>query len=147
MPATKAEAVELLNQFALLLELKNENVFKIRAFSNAARILEGHPSDLKTLIETGELEKIKGIGSGSISHILRELYKTGKSKDFASLKKNFPATLFDLFRIPGLGAKRIKLLYEELHVKSLGELEYACKENRLLDLDGFGAKSQEIGRA
>lgn len=143
MPATKAEAVELLNQFALLLELKNENVFKIRAFSNAARILEGHPSDLKTLIETGELEKIKGIGSGSISHILRELYKTGKSKDFTRLKKNFPETLFDLFRIPGLGAKRIKLLYEELHIKSVGELEYACKENRLLDLDGFGAKSQE----
>ncbi len=139
----KTRAIEILEEIATLLELKNENVFKVRAFANGARILEGSPHDLEHLIKTGELETLKGIGKGSISHILHEFYEKGKSKDYESLKKGFPETLFDLFKIPGLGAKRIKALYEELDIKSVGELEYACKENRLLDLDGFGLKSQE----
>ena len=139
----KAQAVEILEEISLLLELKGENIFKVRAFSNAARILEGNPSDLKVLIETGELEKLKGIGKGAISKILHDLYEKGKSADYAELRKGFPESLFELFRIPGLGAKRIKVLYDELDIKSLGELEYACKENRLLDFEGFGAKSQE----
>lgn len=139
----KDEVVEILEQFSTLLELRNENVFKIRAFQNAARILEGQSSDLAALLETGELEKLKGIGKGHIASIVRELFEKGKSRDFEALKRGFPATLFELFRIPGLGAKRIKVLYEKLGVKSVGELEYACQENRLLDLEGFGEKSQE----
>ncbi len=138
----KSQAIEILREIAILLELKNENVFKIRAFENAARVLEGTPSDLKTLIETKELENLKGIGE-HISKIIHDLYEKEKSVDYEKLRKGFPDSLFELFRIPGLGAKRIKVLYEKLHVKSVGELEYACKENRLLDLDGFGAKSQE----
>ncbi len=138
----KTHVIEILREIGVLLELKNENVFKIRAFENAARVLEGNPSDLKTLIETKELENLKGIGV-HISKIIHDLYEKGKSPDYEKLRKGFPESLFELFRIPGLGAKRIKILYEKLHVKSVGELEYACKENRLLDLDGFGAKSQE----
>lgn len=124
------------------MELKDENVFKVRAFSNAARMLESEPRDLKALVETGELEKIKGIGKGHIAQIIHDLYEKGKSKDYNDLRKHFPETLFELFRVPGLGAKRVKVLYEELHIKSLGELEYACKENRLLGLEGFGEKTQ-----
>lgn len=139
----KAKAVEILEEISLLLELKGENVFKVRAFSNGARVLEGQPGDLKTLIETGELEKLKGIGKGSISKILHDLYEKGESGDYEDLRKGFPESLFELFRIPGLGAKRIKVLYDELHIRSAGELEYACKENRLLALDGFGQKMQE----
>lgn len=138
----KSQVIEILREIAVLLELKNENVFKIRAFENAARVLEGNPSDLKTLIETKELENLKGIGA-HISKIIHDLYEKRKSADYEKLRKGFPDSLFELFRIPGLGAKRIKVLYEKLHIKSVGELEYACKENRLLDLDGFGAKSQE----
>ena len=142
MPIDKTKAVEILEEISLLLELKGENVFKVRAFSNAARVLEGQPGDLQTLIETGELEKLKGIGKGSISKILHDLYEKGKSRDYEELRKGFPESLFELFRIPGLGAKRIKVLYDQLHIRSAGELEYACKENRLLDLEGFGEKTQ-----
>ncbi|HXV28239.1 MAG TPA: PHP domain-containing protein, partial [bacterium] len=138
----KNEVIEILREIAVLLELKNENVFKIRAYENAARVLEGNPSDLKTLIETKEIDNLKGIGE-HISKIIHGLHAQGKSADYQKLRKGFPESLFELFRIPGLGAKRIKALYEKLHIKSVGELEYACKENRLLDLDGFGAKSQE----
>lgn len=139
----RAKAVEILEEISLILELKGENVFKVRAFSNAARVLEGQSSDLKALIETGELEKLKGIGKGSISKILHALYEKGKSADYEDLRKGFPESLFELFRIPGLGAKRVKQLYEQLHIQSPGELEYACRENRLLDLEGFGRKMQE----
>ncbi|MBI3316884.1 MAG: DNA polymerase/3'-5' exonuclease PolX [Candidatus Omnitrophica bacterium] len=125
------------------MELKNENIFKVRAFENAARVLEGDPRDLAALVPTGELEKLKGIGAGHIARILRELYEKGKSKDWEELRKSFPQTLFELFRIPGLGPKKVKVLYEKLGIQSLGELEYACQENRLMDLDGFGTKSQQ----
>ena len=139
----KAQVIDTLERIALLLELRNANVFKIRAFENAGRILEGHPSDLKTLIETNELETLKGIGKGHIAEIVRELFAKGKSADYEELKKGFPDSLFELFKIRGLGAKRIKALYEKLGIKSAGELEYACRENRLLKLEGFGPKSQE----
>src|SRR5438132_37864 len=125
----KKKASAILEEISLLLELKGENIFKIRAFSNAARILEGQSLDLKTLIETGELEKLKGIGKGHISKILHDFYEKGKSADYEDLRKGFPESLFELFRIPGLGAKRIKQLYDKLHIQSAGELEYACKEN------------------
>jgi DNA polymerase (family X) len=77
----KNQVAEILEEIAVLLELKGENVFKIRAFENAARILAGHPRDLGTLIETGELETLKGIGKGHIAQIVRELYAKGKSQD------------------------------------------------------------------
>jgi len=118
------------------------NVFKIRAFQNGARVLESQSENLRSLIKSGELEKLKGIGKG-ISSIVHDLWDHGVSEEHQELRSQFPETLFNLFKIPGLGAKRIKVLYQELEVKSLGELEYACHENRLLDLDGFGVKMQE----
>ena len=138
----KDQVVKILEEIAVLLELKNENVFKIRAFENAARVLEGTPHDLHSLIDNGELEKLKGIGKG-ISKIVRDLYDTGQSPDFEDLRKGIPDSLFELFRIPGLGAKRIKVLYEKLKIKSLEDLKKACEAKKLEKLEGFGAKTQE----
>ncbi|MBI3306984.1 MAG: DNA polymerase/3'-5' exonuclease PolX, partial [Candidatus Omnitrophica bacterium] len=143
MKMEKEDVIQILEQISALMEMKGENIFKIRAFANAARILEGQPSDLKSLIESGSLEKLKGIGAGHISRIIHELYEKGKSKDYDEIRKGFPPGLFDLLRIPGLGPKKVKVLYEKLGLKTIGELEYACKENRLMDLEGFGAKTQE----
>ncbi len=142
IPVEKEQAIRILEEIAVLLELKDANVFKIRAFQNAASVLEGAPQDLHTLIETGELEKLKGIGKG-ISKVLRDLYETGHSPDHEDLRKGIPATLFELFRIPGLGAKRVKVLYEKLKIKSLEDLKKACETKKLETLDGFGAKIQE----
>ncbi|MBI4115363.1 MAG: DNA polymerase/3'-5' exonuclease PolX [Candidatus Omnitrophica bacterium] len=138
----KEIVVQILEEIGTLLELKDENPFKIRAYHNAARVLEGQPEDLKTLIETGKLEELKGIGSG-ISETVHELFQKGKSKYHEELRKSFPEGLFEILQIQGLGPKRVKILYKQLGIKSVGELEYACKENRLLDLEGFGAKTQE----
>lgn len=140
--ADKSQAVRVLEEMAVLLELKDANVFKIRAFQNAARALESDPRDLAALVRGDELEKIKGIGKG-ISAVLRELFEKGKSAEHAALRKDFPDSLFELFRIPGLGAKRIKAIYGKLGVSSIDVLEDACGRDLLLDLEGFGAKSQE----
>jgi DNA polymerase (family 10) len=138
----KEKIIQVLEEIGTLLELKNENPFKIRAYHNAARVLEGQPEDLGTLLETGKLEKLKGIGSG-ISEKIHELAERGTLKYYTDLRKSFPEGLLEMLNIQGLGPKRVKILYDKLKIKSVGELERACRENRLLDLEGFGEKSQE----
>lgn len=138
----KETVAQILEDIALLLELKDDNVFKIRAYHNAARVLEGEPEDLKTLIETGRLEELKGIGP-AISEKVRELFEKGRLKYYEELKKSFPTGVFDLLRIQGLGPKRVKILYQKLKIKSVAELEKAARENKLLKLEGFGEKTEE----
>ncbi|MDD5671759.1 MAG: helix-hairpin-helix domain-containing protein, partial [Candidatus Omnitrophica bacterium] len=137
----KNKVIAVLEEIAILLELKNEIVFKVRAYENAARALEGSPRDLDELVETGELSKLKGIGA-HLEAIILDLYRNGRSVEYETMRREFPDTLFELFRVPGLGAKRIKVLYEKLKIKSVADLEKACLENRLSALEGFGAKSQ-----
>ncbi len=136
------EVGSVLEEISLLLELKGENPFKIRAYGNAARALDELDEDFGDLIENGKLTSIKGIGKGIEESILG-LAIEGKLLYHQELRSEFPKTLFELFKIPGLGPKKIKVLYDKLSIKSLGELEYACLENRLLKLPGFGAKTQE----
>ena len=135
----KETVAETLERIAIFLELKNENIFKIRAYANAARVLEGQPEDLQTLVETGKLETLKGIGP-AISEQVRELYQLGKLKYYEDLKKSFPPGLLDLFKIPGLGPKRSKILYQKLKITSVTDLEKACKANQLVKVAGFGEK-------
>ena len=145
MPALKLdhnEIAKILKEIATLQELKGENPFKVRAYANASRILETLEDDLETLIREKSLGKIKGIGK-NLEENITTLAQKGKHPYHQELRAEFPESLFDLFKVPGLGPKKIKVLYEKLDLKSLGELEYACKENRLLKLDGFGAKTQD----
>jgi DNA polymerase (family 10) len=132
---------EILSDIATLLELKGDNPFKIRAYEQGARIVEGLGDQLEPLVREGRLHEHKGIGP-ALSEKITELVTTGRLAYHEELKKEFPATIFDLLKIPGLGPKRVRLLYQKLGIRSLGELEYACVENRLLTLDGFGEKSQ-----
>ncbi len=130
-----------LTRIAELLALKGENAFKVRAFENAARIVAGLP-DLLALVRDGKLETVKGIGK-SIAAEITALVGTGSSPALVSLEKEVPAGLAELLRIPGLGTKKAATLWKDLGVTSLGELEYAIRENRLLTLPGFGEKSQK----
>ncbi len=138
----KETVIRTLEEIAILLELGDENVFKVRAYHNAARMLEGQSEDLKTLIETGKLETLKGIGP-AISETIHELFKKGKLKYHEDLRKSFPAGVLDLLQIQGLGPKRVKILFTKLKIKSVTELEKACRENKLLKLVGFGEKTEE----
>ena len=130
-----------LERIAALLELKGENPFKVRAFANAARLITAMP-DLEERITAGTLTEIKGIG-GSLAEIITGLWTTGTHPAVAEIEGYFTPGLLELFEIPGLGPKKIKALHEELHIASPEELKYAVYENRLLDLPGFGKKSQD----
>ena len=137
----KKEIANVLQEIATLLELKGDNPFKVRAFSNASRILETLTSDLEKLVSENKLISIKGIGA-HLAQTIAELVKTGLSSEHQKLKKSLPEGLFELLKLPGLGPKKVKMLYEKLKITSLRELEYACNENRLLKLTGFGEKTQ-----
>ncbi len=139
---TKDKIATILSDIALLLELKGEGPFKIRAYENAARTILLLDEDLAELVRKKRLGNIKGIGK-ALEQKITELITTGQLRFYEDLKSQFPPGLFDLLRIPGLGAKKVRALYETLGITSVGELEYACKENRLVGLPGFGPKTQE----
>lgn len=138
----KKEAAEILKRIAVLLELAGENPFKSRAYENAAGTVEKFEEDMDALLEKATAGQIKGIGK-AIAENLVEMAENGRSLVLENLEAKFPEGLLELLKIQGLGPKKVKRLYEELDIKSLIELEYACLENRLSGLSGFGKKSQE----
>ncbi len=138
----KTKVSDILDELGTLFELKGENPFKCRAFHNAARALAGVTEDLSTLVNSGEIRKVKGIGE-SIAANIAELVKTGKLKVYEDVKAEFPPGVFDILKLQGVGPKKVKFLYEKLKIKSLDELEKACRAGKLEKLEGFGKKTEE----
>jgi DNA polymerase (family X) len=138
---TKAQIAEVLQEIATLLELKGENPFKIRAYANAARSLETFGGGLPDLQDEEALAKIPGIGK-SIAEKIKELASSGSLKYLEELRAEFPAAILELFSISGLGAKKIKALYEKLHISSIEHLQKACEAGRVAELPGFGETTQ-----
>jgi DNA polymerase (family 10) len=132
---------EILEEIGALLEIKGENPFKSRAYYNAAKTLSGI-DDLNEVIKEKKLKEIKGIGE-AIAGKIEEYVETGRMIYFEELKEQVPVSLLELLQIPNLGPKKIKVLFDDLGITNVGELEYACKENRLVGLPGFGEKTQE----
>jgi DNA polymerase (family 10) len=138
----KATIADVLEKTATLLELKGENPFKIRAYTNAARSLETWGDSISDLRDEETLEKIPGIGK-AIAAKIKELVETGSLRFFEDLRSEFPAEILELFSLPGLGAKKIKALYEQLGVSSIAQLQAACESGRVAELPGFGKTTQE----
>jgi len=138
----KEEVIKILKEISVLLELKDENPFKIRAYQNAARALESSDLDFTGDLKAEDFIKIKGVGSHIAERIL-ELLDTGKLKIYEELKESIPHGLVEMISVPTLGPKKIKYLYDNLGISNIGQLEYACMENRLVDLPNFGEKTQE----
>src|SRR3989441_1288232 len=139
---TKREIAAVLEEIAFLLELKGENPFKVKAYSTGARVIESLPEEPAVLMQKGLLRNVKGIGQ-TLEGTVTELVTTGRSTLHQELLAAFPASLLEMAAIPGLGPKKIKAIYDQLGISSVGELEYACIENRLVGLQGFGQKTQE----
>jgi len=138
----KAVIADTLDKIATLLELKGENPFKIRAYTNAARSIETFGGNLGDLNDEETLEKIPGIGK-AIAAKIKELVETGSLRFFEDLRSEFPAEILELFSLPGLGAKKVKALYEQLGVSSIAQLQTACEAGRVAELPGFGKTTQE----
>ncbi len=138
----KEEVIKILKEISVLLELKDENPFKIRAYQNATRVLEASEIDFSSDLKIKDLTSIKGIGS-HIAERIKDLIDTGKLKLYEDLKKSIPPGLVEMLAIPTMGPKKIKYLFDNLGISNIGELEYACIENRLVDLPNFGKKTQD----
>lgn len=139
---TREKMAETLEEIALLLELKGENPFKIRAYRSGAETVRQFSGDIVERARAGELKGIKGIGD-ALQQKLHELASTGTLGYHENLRAEFPDSLFDLFRIQGLGPKKIKAVYESLGVDSVDALRKACESGELASLSGFGKKTAE----
>ena len=139
---TKEEIAGVLEKIATLLELKNENPFKIRAYTNAARAIETFGGNITNFQDEEALAKIPGIGK-SIAEKIKELAATGSLKYFEELSAEFPPGIMELFSLSGLGAKKIKGLYDQLGISSIEQLQKACEDGRVAELPGFGETTQQ----
>ncbi len=135
------DIANILEEIAELMELKGDNPFKIRAYYNGARVVEGLAQEIAQIAVDGKLREIKGIGEG-LAATISELVKKGKSEVHEKLRKSLPAGILDLLRIQGLGPKRAKIIYEKLKVKNIEDLKEACQKDKIAKLEGFGAKTQ-----
>jgi DNA polymerase (family 10) len=139
---TKDQIADTLESIAQMLELKGENVFKIRAYQNAARALEAYPGDLVAAAGENRLGDIAGIGK-AIADKITELVVTGHLAYYETLKAEFPPGVFEMFDLQGIGPKKIKALWEKLGVTTIAELEEASKDGRVAGLTGFGKKTAD----
>jgi DNA polymerase (family 10) len=138
---TTGEIADALKLTAQLMELHDENPFKIKSIANAAFKLDKTDIDLEGKTRE-ELEQIEGIGK-SIAAKIHELQTTENLKELSAMMERTPVGVIEMMRIKGIGPKKVGQLWRELEIESVGELLYACNENRLVTLKGFGAKTQE----
>jgi DNA polymerase (family 10) len=132
----------IFDELADLLEIEEANPFRVRAYRNAARTVRGLGRELGDMVAQGEdLTELPGIGKDLAAKIA-EILKTGTAAALKKLHKEVPASLEALLKIPGLGPKRVKALYQELNIKTLKQLEKAARAGKLRELEGFGAKTE-----
>ena len=139
---TRETLAETLENIALLLELKGENPFKIRAYRTGAETVMQFPGNIVEMARQDELEGIKGIGD-ALRQKLHELAGTGKLEYWENLRGEFPETIFELFDLQGIGPKKVKALYDELGVDSIAKLKEVAEAGEVAGLAGFGKKSEE----
>ena len=139
---SKAQVADLLEQVGILLQLTDANVFRVRAYQNASRILGSLEDDLWDVIQEGNITDVKGIGKG-IGGLITEALTEGTWGELQSLYDEIEPGMIEMLGIPGLGPKRIKVMHDELGVESIADLSAACESGAVADLDGFGEKSQQ----
>jgi DNA polymerase (family X) len=138
----KFTVARTLDEIARYLELSDPKPFRSRAFEKAARAVEKLDDDITSLVESGEILSVSGIGKGTAA-IIEEMVRTGESKYLAELRAQYPAGIFELLRVPRLGLRKIGQLHAELGIGSLDELEEAAQSGKLAKLKGFGPKTAE----
>ena len=140
---SRNQIASVLHQVAVLLELNGANVFRVRSYQNASRMLGGLTDDLGELVASGRLLEIKGIGKGLGSALTQAIAEGRWPSDWVDLHEQTPKGLIEMLGIPGLGPKRIKLMKEELGVDSVATLKQVALDGLIAPMKGFGEKSQQ----
>ncbi|HYO77514.1 MAG TPA: PHP domain-containing protein [Thermoanaerobaculia bacterium] len=138
----KFTVARMLDEISRYIELSDPNPFKSRAFEKAARAVENIEEDLGALVDSGAILKVSGVGKAT-GQVVEEIVRTGTSAYREELRAQYPPGIFELLRIPGLGLKKIGVLYAELGIAAIDDLEVAARSGRLAKLKGFGAKTSE----
>jgi len=134
---------ELFEQMADIMEILGEDHFRINTYRKVARIISDMPTDVETLLETGKLAEIPGIGKSSLAKI-EQFVKDGAITAHQELLKKVPPTLLELLNIPGMGPKGVKAVYEQLNVATINELKSAIQDGSVAELPGFGEKKAAV---
>lgn len=138
----KAKVARIFDEIAVLLELRGENPFKVRAYQAGARAVDALEVGLAELVESGEIAKVPGLGK-ALAEKVTLLVRTGKLEYYDELKASIPPGLIEMLEVPGLGPKKIKAIHEILGIDTLAELVEACEARRVRTLPRFGAKTEE----
>lgn len=133
----------VLEEIGTLLDLHGENSFKAKAFAAAARAIERVDEDVAGLARRGQLEGFPGIGPAT-ARVIRELVDTGTSKFYLDLRARTPSGFYEMLAVPKLGAKRIRLLHEQLGIDSVADLEQAARAGKIAKLKGFGGRTEAL---
>lgn len=139
---TKEDICDLLDEIGVLLELKGENPFKVRAYANGARALRALNGEIGELVRLGLLKDVKGIG-GALTQKIEECVQTGRLGFYEDLKASVEPGLIKMLDIPGMGPKKVLAVHDLLKVKDVDDLERACREKLVEKLPGFGARTQQ----
>jgi len=143
MARRNQEVAELLENIARLLTMQGDSdVYRIRAYMNAARGVDLEPRDVEELHRSGQLKHIPGVGSG-IAAKIAEYLDTGQLGYYEELKQGFPVPAPELLDIPSIGPARARLIHDRLGINTVSELEQAAHEHRLRDIPGIGPKLEE----
>lgn len=137
-----AELADIFANIARILKIKDENIFKIRAYERVATTLENLPMEAETLYRLGKLNEIPGVGE-AIAQKIGELVETGRLEYYEKLKKSIPEGVFELLNVPDIGPRKAKLFYEELNITNVKELEEATLQHKLQNLPGMGVKAEK----
>ena len=136
----KHSVARVLEEIAAFLELRGENVFKVRSFQNAARTVGNFTGDLAAALASGELAAVKGIGPATLD-VVRECLASGRSGALETLRGGVPPGLVEMLRIGGMGVAKVRTVHELLGIATLAELESAARDGRLAKLPRFGEKT------
>jgi DNA polymerase (family 10) len=142
MPLHNEDIATVFDEIADLLEIEGDNPFRIRAYHNGARTLRELGRDVRTLVDQGaDLTRLVGIGKNLASKI-QEIIDTGHCSTLDKLRRQLPADLTHLLKLPGLGPKRVHALYHELDIHTDEQLERAARDGLIRQLPGFGEKTE-----
>ncbi len=136
------KVAQIFYEIAQLLDLLGDNPFRIRAYERAAMRIESMPEDLEEYVLKDKLEDLPGIGK-DLADKIKEIFYTGTLKQYEELKKKVPSGLLEMMNIPGLGPKKVKLIYDKLGITTIEELEEYARRGKLRSLPGFGLRTEE----
>ncbi|NPV47920.1 MAG: DNA polymerase/3'-5' exonuclease PolX [Armatimonadetes bacterium] len=139
---TNVEIAAVLAKIADLLEILNENPFKVRSFRRAVETVSGLAEEATELVAEGRLVGLPGIGK-SIAEVITELVRDGRTAHLDDLLEKVPESLLEMLRVPGFGPRKASVVYEQLGLTTLDELEAAARAGQLRQLPGFGAKTEQ----